>query len=132
MDNDIRQLVRDRAGDHCKYCHLPQYAASFFTFHIEHIVARQHGGGDELSNLALACPDCNAFKGPNLSSVDPESKTIVPLFNPRQHLWDEHFLLNGATIVGQTPIGRANVRLLAMNEEGRLDMRQELLDYGDL
>ena len=56
---------------------------------------------------------------------------MVPLFNPRQHMWDEHFRLNGALITGQTPIGRATVRLLDMNEESRLDMRQELLDYGD-
>ncbi len=131
MDNDIRQIIRDRANDRCEYCHLPQFAASFFTFHIEHIVARQHGGGDELTNLALACPDCNAFKGPNLSSIDPESNEMVPLFNPRQHKWDEHFRLNGARVIGQTPIGRATLRLLDMNEESRIDMRQELLDYGD-
>ncbi len=131
MDNDIRQIVRERARNGCEYCHLPQFAASFFNFHIEHIVARQHGGGDELRNLALACPDCNAFKGPNLSSIDPESNKMVPLFNPRQHVWDEHFQLSGAMIIGQTPIGRATVRLLGMNEQGRLDMRQELLGYDD-
>ena len=131
MDDDIRQIVRGRAEERCEYCRLPQQAASFFTFHIEHITARQHGGGDALSNLALACPDCNAFKGPNLSSIDPESSALVPLFNPRQHSWDEHFLLKGATIIGKTPIGRATVRLLAMNQESQLDMRQELLDYDD-
>lgn len=30
---------------------------------IEHIVPRNHGGGDEAENLALACARCNAGKG---------------------------------------------------------------------
>ena len=91
MDTSVRELVRRRAGDQCEYCRLPQAAAPFFTFHIEHIRARQHGGTDDASNLALSCPDCNAHKGPNLSSVDPQTDRVVPLFNPRLHSWDDHF-----------------------------------------
>jgi 5-methylcytosine-specific restriction endonuclease McrA len=30
---------------------------------LEHIVPRNHGGTDELANLALACARCNAEKG---------------------------------------------------------------------
>jgi len=82
-------------------------------------------------SLALACPDCNAFKGPNLSSIDPVSKELVALFNPRQHSWEIHFRLNNAFIIGQTAIGCATARLLAMNDKIRLDMRQELLNYGE-
>jgi len=84
MEASLRELVRRRATHRCEYCHLPQAAAPFLTFHIEHIRARQHGGDDDSSNLALACPDCNAHKGPNLTSVDPETEQVVALFNPRQ------------------------------------------------
>src|SRR5437016_3905081 len=38
-------------------------------FHVEHIVARQHGGSDTVENLALACPECNRHKGTNLTGI---------------------------------------------------------------
>ena len=132
MDTSVRELVRRRADDRCEYCRLPQAAAPFFTFHIDHIRARQHGGTDEPSNLALSCPDCNACKGPNLSSVDPQTDGVVPLFNPRVHLWKDHFAVQGPRVEGRTEIGRATVRLLDMNEAERLDMRAELLARGEL
>jgi hypothetical protein len=132
MDAATRQLVWQRANNRCEYCLLSQAVAPLFTFHVEHIQARQHGGDDDPINLALACPDCNRFKGPNLSTVDPESGEVVPLFNPRKHSWDDHFLRSGATIVGRTATGRATVRLLNMNQEERVEMREELLARGEL
>ena len=51
MDQALRQFVRDRAENRCEYCQLPQHAMDG-TFHIEHIIARQHGGTDDLSNLS--------------------------------------------------------------------------------
>jgi hypothetical protein len=131
MDAATRELVRRRAAQRCEYCLLPQVAAPFFTFHIEHVRAKQHHGGDEIENLALACPDCNRFKGPNLSAIDPETGVPVPVFNPRTQSWQEHFALRGAEIVGRTPVGRATVALLNMNEEPRLEMRLELLRTGE-
>ena len=132
MDAATRELVRQRARDCCEYCRLPQAAAPYFAFHVEHIRARQHGGSDAPINLALACPDCNAFKGPNLVSFDPETETRVDLFDPRVHSWNEHFAWNGALIVGLTPIGRATVNLFNMNEHERVEMRAELRARGEL
>lgn len=34
------------------------------------------------------------------SSIEPETKKLVPLFNPRTDLWDERFDLEGPLIVG--------------------------------
>ena len=59
MDAATRHRVRQRANQRCEYCHLPQSAAPFLSFHIEHIRASQHGRDDALNNLALACPDWN-------------------------------------------------------------------------
>jgi hypothetical protein len=130
MDAARRQIVRQRANHRCEYCRLPQAAAPFFAFHIEHVRARQHGGGDDPYNLALACPDCNRFKGPNLSGIDPDSGQMVPLFNPRAHLWEEHFAFRGVRVIGLTPVGRVTVALLNMNEEARVEMRAELRKHG--
>ena len=81
-------------------------------------------------NLAEACPDCNAKKGTNLTTISPDSNKIVPLFNPRMHVWADHFAMVGAEIVGLTEIGRATVRLLDMNEDERVVMRAELQGEG--
>ncbi len=72
MDEETKRFVRTRANERCEYCQIHQRIYPDFTFHIEHIVARQHGGRDETDNLALACHLCNSKKGPNLSSVDPD------------------------------------------------------------
>jgi hypothetical protein len=123
MNASLRQRVRFRAGGRCEYCHIRQDADPFFTFHIEHVVARQHGGPTDESNLALSCHHCNLHKGPNLTGVDPDTGTVVLLFNPRTQAWPEHFALQGATVVGLTPTGRATARLLDMNDPARVQLR---------
>lgn len=40
MDAALRELVRRRASGRCEYCRLPQDAAPYFTFHVDHIRAR--------------------------------------------------------------------------------------------
>src|SRR4051812_44160400 len=95
-------------------CRLPQSVESFFTFHIEHIVPRQHAGATDERNLALSCHHRNLHKGPTPTAIDPDTGSTVLLFNPRTQAWDEHFTMQGAAVTGLTPIGRATVRLLKM------------------
>ena len=97
------------------------------THHIEHIVSKQHGGLDDIENLALACHRCNLRKGPNLAGFDPVTGEFVPLFHPRRDRWREHFLLRDVKVEGHTPVGRATVQVLAMNDARRLELRSELL-----
>ena len=123
MQRELRKQVRERARFRCEYCRLPESAMLGLAFQVEHVRARQHRGADDECNLGLACPDCNQFKGPNQSAYDPESNTLVRLFNPRQDAWDEHFLLVQAEIVGRSPIGRATVELLQMNNADRVELR---------
>ena len=108
MDAGTRGFVRTRAGDRCEYCLLRQDQTGL-AHHVEHIIARQHGGGDDPDNLALACNRCNVCKGPNLTGIDADTSALVPLFHPRQDAWDEHFEFQQARIVGRTPRGRATV-----------------------
>ena len=128
MDAKTRQLVRRRAGHVCEYCRIPEQATPAIPFHIEHTIAKQHGGDDDPDRLALACDRCNAYKGPNLTSIDPDTGEVVALFNPREHLWEEHFSLRGGEIEGLTPSGRATVRLLNMNAPRRIELREEWLE----
>ena len=99
-------------------------------FHVEHVIPRQHGGGDEPENLALACHHCNLHKGPNLTGIDPETGEIVALFHPRKQRWAEHFAWEEILIVGRTPTGRVTVRVLQMNAPARLELRRELGEEG--
>jgi hypothetical protein len=84
-------------------------------FSVDHIVAAQHGGETEANNLALACLHCNRHKGPNIAGLDSETGGIVRLYNPRTDAWSAHFEWRGAELIGRTPIGRATVRVCAIN-----------------
>ncbi len=95
----------------------------FHAYHVEHIVAKQHRGTDEIGNLALACHHCNLFKRPNLTSRDPDGDALVTLFHPRNNQWTDHFRIGAGRIIGLTDIGRTTVFLLEMNADQRVDLR---------
>jgi hypothetical protein len=98
----------------------------FVAHQIEHVIPRQHGGGDESVNLALACYRCNKYKGPNLSAFDPRTGRVVRVFNPRRQRWTEHFAFRGVLILGRSATGRATVELLRMNADKRQSLRREI------
>src|SRR4051794_15315572 len=118
MDAETRAFVRARAGNRCEYCLLRQEDVEA-PHHVEHVIARQHGGNDLPDNLALSCARCNAFKGPNLSGVDPDSGALVPLYHPRRDVWAGHFTFRTYWLLGLTPVGRTTVYVLGMNETKR-------------
>jgi hypothetical protein len=131
MDATTKRLVRQRAHGRCEYCRSPQAAQPYLTFHVEHIIARQHNGSDAPENLCLACQACNSSKGPNLTGIDPETGGIEPLFHPRKLAWNEHFSLDGIFIVGLTAIGRTTIGVLAMNSERQVELRAILMAQGE-
>jgi len=125
----LRRLVFERAGGRCEYCLMPaQYAVK--SHEVDHIRAEKHGGQTVESNLCLSCFPCNRHKGSDLTSVDPVTDIVVLLFHPRQHIWEEHFVLNGAIIEPLTAIGRATVKLLQMNDPDSIDDREVLIRLG--
>src|SRR5260221_10190674 len=105
MDPSLREVVRTGAGNACEYCRMPQQATPLIAFHIEHIVSRQHGGTDDPNGLALACDRCNAYKGPNLTSIDPDTHIVAALFNPRGDEWRDHLLVRDGQILCLTATG---------------------------
>ena len=125
----LRRDVAERAQGRCEYCRFPS-EASLFTFEVEHIIAEKHGGATTLDNLALACPFCNRAKGSDLASIDPETGALTPFFNPRMQPWEDHFLLDGPTILGRTAVGRVTVAIFQFNHPDRLRERTDLVAIG--
>jgi hypothetical protein len=125
----LEREVWVRADHACEYCGMPQ-AYYRVPFHIDHIVARQHGGKTESTNLALACLHCNSHKGPNIAGIDPETGRLTRLFHPRCDRWAAHFAWAEAVLVGLTPEGRATVAVLAINDPDFVAVREALIEEG--
>ena len=130
MAEPLRQVVRERAGGFCEYCRLHEDQERYYSFQVEHIVARQHSGTDALSNLAWSCHECNLAKSSNLSGVDPMTGRVIMLFNPRRQRWKRHFRWKGARLIGRTACGRATIDVLNINEPERIDLRELLVFAG--
>jgi hypothetical protein len=130
MDASLEQLVWECADGRCEYCHIPE-SASDLPFHIDHILAKQHGGRTIASNLAGACFGCNLHKGPNLSGRDRVTGKIVRLFHPRRQKWDRHFRWDGPVLIGKTAIGRATIATLDINAQQRVELREHLIAEGE-
>ena len=98
------------------------------AMHIEHI---NPAGGDQPENLCLACPNCNLSKAAATGAEDPNTGEDVPLFNPRRHVWDQHFEWedNYALLRGLTPIGRAT-RSPVQNEPLANRISSKTMDAG--
>ena len=130
MDASLRTFVQQRAQNRCEYCRLHQDDEPYLSFHVEHIIARQHRGSDAPSNRCFCCSHCNLCKGPNLSGIDPQSRKMVRLFHPRRHKWSRHFRWEGVHLAGRTAIGRATVAVLQINHPDRVALREALIETG--
>ncbi|MEE3718104.1 HNH endonuclease signature motif containing protein [Tumidithrix elongata RA019] len=120
----LRRLVIQRANNLCEYCGLSQLGQAA-TFHIDHVIPVVAGGLTTEDNLALACVSCSLYKGARQDVEDPETNKMVPIFNPRQQSWREHFCWNDVQIVGLTAVGRATVNALKLNRAIILAIREE-------
>jgi hypothetical protein len=121
--------LRRLSGDRCDYCRIPARLDPL-PFQVDHIIAEQHGGRTVVENLAWSCLHDNKHKGPNIAGIDPTSGQLVPLFHPRQQRWERHFAWDGPVLVGRTRIGRATIRVLAINDADAVAFRAELMEEG--
>lgn len=115
---ELRRQVRIDSGGRCGYCHTLE-ALIGMPLEFEHLHPDAHGGATVRENLWLACTRCNDFKGDRMDAVDPETGETVSLFNPRTQIWGDHFAWSpdGTLIIGMTPVGRATVGALRLNNE---------------
>jgi hypothetical protein len=124
---ELRQVVAERAGHCCEYC-LSQEEFSHDDFSVEHITPRARGGSNDLDNLAFSCQGCNNRKFIATEATDPVTGEPAPLFHPRQHAREEHFLWvdDSTLVVGLTPTGRATVEKLQLNRPRLVNLRRAL------
>lgn len=124
----MRKTVQERAKDVCEYCLLPDIGA-YFEHQIDHIISRKHDGETVLENLAFACWRCNLYKGTDIASFDTETGDLTPLYNPRTQVWTEHFQMEtSGVIIPLTAVARVTVRILRLNETGRIEERFDLIE----
>ena len=55
---ELKEYLLEKFGRRCVYC-----AKSGVPLNVEHIVPKARGGSNRLSNLAIACVECNQKKG---------------------------------------------------------------------
>jgi hypothetical protein len=129
MNEDLRQLVWTRAASTCEYCRMPQ-EFDRLPFGLDHIRPQYHDGPTTAENLALACFNCNTFKGTNVAGYDPVTNEVCRLFSPRADVWQQHFRWDGPLLKGLTPIGRTTTVVLRINVPERAEHRRLLIASG--
>ena len=127
----LRIKIAESGQHRCGYC-LTQVAVTGMAMEIDHLLPVAAGGDSTVENLWLACPRCNRAKGTQTHAVDAETGRQAPLFNPRTQVWREHFAWRdaGVTVVGLTPIGRATVVALDMNNNFVIRARRVWVLWG--
>lgn len=128
ISDSNRLFVAQRANYTCEYCRVSE-EDHFLAFQIDHVIAIKHGGTNAVENLAYCCPHCNQNKGTDLATA-LSSGDIVPLFNPRKHIWSEHFSIGAGCIFAKTSIGEGTISILKLNDPDRVILRQILEEAG--
>jgi len=122
-----KRVIVERAAHCCEYCLSPADYTNV-PFAVEHIVPLHRRGKTTLDNPAYSCMGCNGHKQTKIEALDPWSDTIVPLYHPRKHMWQEHFSWNddATLILGLTSIGRATIEALQLNRIEVVNLRRVL------
>jgi hypothetical protein len=126
---DLRERVAARGRYRCGYC-LTAEAIVGTPMEMDHIIPEADGGPTDESNLWPACSLCNAHKGPNIAGIDPVSRKLTKLYNPRHHKCSKYFQWDGGLLVGLTAVGRVTILVLAMNAPEAVEVREALIDEG--
>jgi hypothetical protein len=121
----LRRAVAESARYRCGYCLTSQRIVGPLL-ELDHIIPEACGGSSDETNLTLACPLCNSHKGDRMEAMDPETQSIVALFNPRNERWSDHFEwgAGGTMVQGRSANGRATVVALAMNHPDMIACRR--------
>jgi HNH endonuclease len=131
ISETIQERIRLRANYLCEFCHADE-RWQYVKFTVDHLVPLSSGGNDHPDNLALACFHCNRRKTNKLVAIDLLTATEVPLFNPRQDNWQDHFIwsVDKLIVIGLTAIGRATVATLLLNRDRVIPIRAADLEIG--
>lgn len=129
INEEQRAEIAQRAAWRCEYC-LIHEEDSGFPHEVDHIISRKHGGPSTSDNLAYACVICNRYKGSDVASIEPGTREIIRLFDPRRDRWTDHFRIDAALIEPITIVGSTTARLLRLNAPERILERGVLQSLG--
>jgi hypothetical protein len=104
-----KHILLAMAGCRCEYCHCNLMGNNY---ELDHIIPQTLSGISEMSNLVVSCARCNRNKGTRTHYVDPFSRKISALFNPKTMKWEQHFRFVNGEVVGISIEGRATAALL--------------------
>ena len=88
---EVREYLLEKWGRECAYC-----TAIDTPLEIEHIVPKPNGGSNRISNLTIACHDCNQEKG---------SQTLAGFFQTSKRLKDKQPRMDNVLIQCKRPCG---------------------------
>ena len=90
----MKRELSEAQNHRCCYCHerfsddptSPYYAT------IEHVIPTSHGGDDDLSNIVLACYECNHSRSNRFSAEDfsnlMQHGRLYMLMNTLHYVWN--------------------------------------------
>jgi hypothetical protein len=132
MNKKKRYTIRARSKFKCEYCLCPEDFSSS-PFESDHIIAVGVGGDDDLLNFANACSGCNGYKSKTIEAFDPISGQVVPLYNPRTDVWEDHFSWDETftILIGLSPVGRVTIAKLKLNRPAVVKIRKILHRFGE-
>ena len=87
---EVREYLLEKWGRECAYC-----AAVDTPLEIEHIVPKSNGGSNRISNLTIACHDCNQEK---------TAQTINTFFQSSKRLKDKQHRMDKVLIQCKRPL----------------------------
>jgi len=87
---EVREYLLEKWGRECAYC-----AVTETPLEIEHMVPKSNGGSNRISNLTIACRDCNQEKG---------SQTLTEFFQTSSRLKDKQPRLDNVLIQCKRPL----------------------------
>lgn len=131
ISSELRLRVSAFSHHRCGYCHTSQLIIGPYL-EIDHIIPVSRGGTSNEDNLIAACPICNGHKNDRIEAIDPQTKLLELLFNPRIDSWQNHFVWaeEGAIIQGKTAKGRATIAALEMNHPDLVAARRLWVSVG--
>ncbi len=114
----VRERLVSESNRQCAYCRGSEILTGM-PLVVDHITPRALGGKAVLVNLCMSCHRCNQYKGAQTQALDPLTRELTALFNPRLQNWHEHFKWsrNGIEIIGVTACGRATIAALRLNSD---------------
>ena len=131
ISKELRRKVAEQARHRCGFCLTAELIVGSLM-DVDHIIPEAAHGLTEEHNLWLCCTKCNGHKADKTDGLDPETRKLALLFNPRTQSWPEHFewSTEGDLIKGKTPTGRATVLALQLNRAELVASRQLWVKFG--